>query len=114
MSLSCSCDFDPEPGNIVWYAPLDYSELSTPKRKRCCSCESLIDLGAVSARFERYKIAETEIEENIHGEEVPRAAWYMCEECADLYFSLTELGFCFFIGDNMRELAQEYAAMQVA
>ena len=111
MSLSCSCEWDPEPGDITWYPPNDYSLFDTNKRKRCCSCKELIEIGAISAKFNRSKTPDSDIEVNIYGEdgEVPRAPSYMCEHCADLYFSLDELGFCVNITDDMRDLAKEYA-----
>jgi len=110
MSLSCSCDYDPEPGMIIWYSPNDYSLLTTTKRKRCCSCNELIDKGSISTSFERYKIPDSEIEESIYGEggEIPMASKYMCERCSDLYFSINELGFCINLDDDMRDLVKEY------
>ena len=35
--------------------------------------------------------------------------WVMCETCIDLYFSLEDLGFCFYLGDNMHDLVKDYA-----
>ena len=37
--------------------------------------------------------------------------WYACEECSDMYFNLTELGFCINLPDNFRKLVREYADM---
>lgn len=98
MSISCDCDIDycPEPGDVIWYWPADYTELSTTRRCRCVSCKQLIDVGAVTAEFPRYKIPDSDIEERIYGEgaEILRASFYMCESCADIYFSILELGYC--------------------
>ena len=74
----------------------------------------MIDVGATVASFPRYKVPDTDVEEKIYGEdgEVPRAPHYLCEMCADLYFSLMDLGFeCIGPWEDMREMVQEYAAL---
>lgn len=111
MSLSCSCDFD---GDFDWYymRPEDYSTLKTKRRKRCSSCGDLIDIGAISTSFDCWRPPRDEMEERIHGEdgEVYTAPMRHCERCADLYFSLRELGFeCVGPDEDMRELVKEYA-----
>lgn len=114
MSLSCSYnDYEAEPGMKCWYYPEDYSKLETLRRKRCCSCGELIDKRSIVAKFVRYKVPENDIEINIYGEdgEVPLADHYMCERCADLYFSLEELGFYIQLGNDMRDLVKEYGEM---
>ena len=115
MSLSCDCDIDwyPDPGDVIGYPPDEYTILDTPRRKRCMSCKELIALGSQVGRFEHYKIPEGDIEERIYGDdgEVPRAPRYMCEACMDIYFSLTELGYC--ISDNnMRAALTEYQTLK--
>jgi len=59
----------------------------------------------------RRRFARDEIECDIYGEdgEIKLASDWMCEECSDLYFSLTELKYCVLPRDNMRELVAEYA-----
>lgn len=113
MPLSCDCDdWEPLPGQVAWFPPRDYSAFPQRRRIRCCSCKQLISAGDLCVCFERIKYAESDLEFTIYGEdgEIPRAPWYMCEECGDLYWSLSELGFCFGLGDvSMRELAREYA-----
>ena len=112
MPLTCSCDYDDDPAWYVWN-PNDYSEMPAFKRRRrCASCGELIDAGAVVAEFTRSRYARTYVEEEIYGDgpTVPMATQYLCEECADLYFSLVELGFtCVMPDENMRELVREYA-----
>lgn len=113
MSLSCSCDTDDD-CEWMYFSPSDYSTLNTTRRKRCKSCGTLIEVGAIVATFERKRYARTDIEERIYGEgecAIPLAEWYHCETCADLYFSLVELGFCVQPDDNMHELVREYAQM---
>jgi len=98
MTLSCSCEFD----DLEWFynSPTDYQTLDTVRRRRCYSCKNQIELGAITTKFESYRMPRTDIEERIYGDdgEVPMASKYMCEECSDLFFSLTELGYCFTLG----------------
>jgi hypothetical protein len=112
MSLSCTCS-DNDDAEWYWYGPSDYSTLNTRRRKRCISCGTLIDVGAIVARFERNRCPQNDIEEKIYGEgpTIPMAERYHCESCADQYFNLTELGFCVYPEDSMRDLVREYAAM---
>lgn len=112
MTLSCAYD-DNGDGDWWYHYPDDYTTM--PKfraRKRCCSCHDLIDAATTSVKFECFKRAGYEsISERIYGEgaEIPMADRWMCERCADLYFSLVELGYCYFMGDDVREMAREYA-----
>lgn len=112
MGLTCACDGDVEPGMTVAYGPDDYEPLSANRRQRCMSCNELIDLGAIAAKVPRVRIPESAIECRIYGEdgEIPVAAKWMCERCADIYFSLEELGYCPNPYDDMRELTRDYAA----
>lgn len=112
MSLSCSC-YD---SDFAWYfdRPIDFTTLQTKKRKRCKSCNKLINVGSTCLRFTRYKYPETEIEERIHGggSEISLASYYHCETCGEQYFNLSELGFCIDIEDNMFELLREYQELK--
>lgn len=107
MTLSCYCDSD-----MDWwhYGCDDYSTLVAKRGRRCVSCKRWIKPGATVARFERARISASDIEWRIYGDEVPMPPLFMCEGCADLYFSLDELGFCISLGGkSMRELVKEYA-----
>jgi len=108
--LSCECDYEPEPGDIWWYQPNDYTSYSSKRRTKCCSCGEKISKDDLVTAFERYKVPDTDIEVKIYGEdgEVPRAYWYMCEKCSDIMFSLSELGFCIDIRQKMQNLLKEY------
>jgi len=112
MSLSCHCDYDGdwEPGQVIWYSPSDYSELQTSTRKRCTSCKSMIEKGSIVGEIHRYQVPDDEIQERIYGEdgEIPRASKYMCEECCDIFFSLSDLGFCEQPGEDQHQLLNEY------
>ena len=110
MPLTCGCDYDDD-YDWVYYSPSDYSVLKHGRRKRCSSCKTLVDVGSVIAVFECFRKPKWEVEENIYGEdgEVPLADKILCEECADIYFSLRELGFeCVSPEENMRCLAKEH------
>ena len=110
--LTCYCDWDAEPGSHFSYYPVDYSTLDTKTRKRCSSCGTMIKIGATVAKFPRFRVPATDVEVSIYGEdgEIPLAPHYHCEPCADLFFSLAELGFeCIASTENMRELVREYA-----
>jgi hypothetical protein len=113
MSLSCSCDR----GEDGWYylPPEDYTHLDTKRSRKCCSCKTVIRIGELCAKFERETNPDADsVDWRIYGDEKPLASWFMCERCADLYFSITELGFCITIGGadgDMREMVKEYAAI---
>ncbi len=115
MSLSCECDTDwyPEPGDTFWYWPEDYSILKGKRRCRCVSCKQLIDLGSLVGVFPRVKVPSGDIEERIYGEdgEIPRAPFIMCECCTDIYFSITELGYCI-SGWDMKKALEEYHTLR--
>jgi hypothetical protein len=45
--------------------------------------------------------------------ELPLAPYFLCETCADLWFSLYELGFeCVSPDENIRHVVADYASMQ--
>ena len=115
MSLSCDCGSD----DFDWYYETlgDFTALNTRTRKRCCSCNDLIDKNATCLEFPRYRHPQDDIEERIHGDdgEIPLATWHMCEPCGDQYMNLTALGFCVDLGqDNMFDLLKEYQEMRKA
>jgi hypothetical protein len=60
--------------------------------------------------LERERGVCSDVEASIFGDDalVPLADWWMCERCADLFYSLIELGFCVMLGDDMRDLVKEY------
>jgi hypothetical protein len=110
MSLSCDCDWYPEPGDTWVDAPYDFAELDTSRRKRCKSCNHLIDIGSLALKFDRYKVPDTDAEVRIYGEEgeIPIAPYYLCESCGDIYMSLSELGFCLNMTESMKEQLEQY------
>lgn len=110
MSLSCYCSDEGE----WWYMePSDYSMMPQFRaRKRCASCEQLIPHGSTVLRFECFREWRGEIEERIFGDDgVQTADRWMCETCGDLYYSLTDLGYCYYMGDDVRKMVREYAEL---
>ena len=103
MPLTCYCD---DNGDYEWYyvPPYDYCETpNAGNRKRCKSCRKLIGHGALAAKWERVKY---DYDEN----EIIISPWWHCEQCADLYYSLYELGFtCIAPDENVRELVKLYS-----
>ena len=93
MAISCSCD---DGDHEWWYiADNDYSKLATSRRQHCVSCRTLIDIGAIVLRMCNERGTVNEIEEAIYqGENIQLADTFLCETCADLFFSITEAGYC--------------------
>ena len=114
MPLTCYCGDD----DYEWYATYggDYQEMRAfSRRRRCASCRELIDPGTLVLEFSRRCSPRSYIEERIYGDgpTVPLAPMWHCERCADLFFSLTELGYgCISPDENMTELVAEYAQIQ--
>lgn len=107
MSLSCECNTDYDYG-YYYTQPNDYSNLQTKRRKRCMSCNGLIDIGAICLIFPTWRSPNSDIEERIYGDEVGLADKYMCEDCGDIFFNLVNLGFCINTGIPMKEQLREY------
>lgn len=116
MSLVCGCDteWEPEPGDWCWDGVKDYQPLPFKKRKRCCSCGGMIEIGSPAVEHTRSKVPDTDIEVKIYGEDgmIPVASDWMCERCGDLYFSLEEIGYCVNPREDMRRLVREHVAIQ--
>ncbi len=110
MPLSCDCDFDG--GDYSWYfvVPVDYSILETKRRRRCWSCKELIDIGAVVNQYFTHRPPKYDVEIKIYGEdgEICMQTRYHCECCADLAWSLHELGFCWSPDEDQHELVKQY------
>ena len=106
--LSCNCDYDDDDFDEFYYEPNNYSFFKKFRRKRCISCQELIEYNSLVAEFKRFRIPHSEIEERIYVDFVPLAAHYMCEACTDIYFNLRDLGFCVDIWENMNDVLEEY------
>jgi len=109
MSLYCSCpEWNREPGTWEYYPPNDFTKLKTKRRKRCQSCNMLIDIGADCIKFRRNRAPYNEIERDIKGDEIAIAPLYMCEACGEIYLNLEDAGYCFNPCDDMNDCLREY------
>ncbi len=114
MGLSCDCDFE-WAGEGWAFTDTIETELNAIRRKRCCSCNKLIENHTPILKFLRVRYPKDDTEIKIYGEEelIDMSPWYMCETCSDLYWSLDELGYCVIVGaESMQELVQEYAQIK--
>jgi len=112
MTLSCSCsEFDRDYGSWCYYPPEYFTVFKEYRRKRCSSCNELIDIGADCLDFYRTRAPYTEIEENIMGEDIEMASLYFCESCGEIYLNLSSIGYCFSPTDNMQDHLKEYWAL---
>ncbi len=105
--LSCSCDIN---FDSWYYMPPDFhfKTLIHKRRKRCCSCENLIEINALCVEFDRYRPPISDIEERICGDEVGLASWFMCEPCGEIYYNLNDIRYCMYLGDDMRDNLKNY------
>ena len=112
MSLSCSCqEWDGD--GWAFYGATDFKKFEASRRKRCCSCKVLIDIGTDALEFERFRYPISQIEEDIYGNggEITLASYWMCEKCGEIYLNLDDLGFCVDITEKMSDLLKEYQEM---
>ena len=110
VSLSCECsDWDGE-GWAYWKSS-DFIEFKRNRRKRCCSCKEMIEIGSLCVEFERFRLPISEVEERIVGGEdvgVPLASYLMCEKCGEIFMNLDYLGYCIDITENMNDYLERY------
>lgn len=95
-----------------WY---DAQPITIPvlgRRKRCCSCGEFCKPLSDGASIERFRAPISEVEHDIYGDGIVGIAyWWYCEDCYGLDLALTELGFGYMLGDDLRELVKvEYKA----
>ena len=116
MPLTCGYSVDEEDAEFYWYEPTDYKAPPPGRRRRCRSCQELIDNepGALALEFQRERYPNHDVEIKIYGEgcEIPMASWWLCEPCGDLYFSLVEMGYCGVPNENQHELLAEHHAIR--
>ena len=113
MSLSCSFDYDLEPGYTCWYVGDKWLKYDFKRAPKCCSCGNKIKdggFGKDALVFYRFKVPEHDVEISIYGEdgEIPRANWYMCFECGWRYRALESAGYAIDIRKDMRPLFLEH------
>ncbi len=92
MALSCSCD-------------LDYGILCVRIKEVTCrtprTCESCGKNLSVLDRMYMYSMFD-------HDEMSPSRPIFFCEECGDLAETLSELGFCYNLGEGIRDQWFDY------
>jgi phospholipase C len=82
------------------------------RRRRCASCGRLINHDEEAVFFDRVRAPKSDIEERIHGEEVPIAPLWHCEDCASIYVNLYELGYnCMDPSQPVQDYLKEYWEM---
>lgn len=96
---ACGCHYDFDPSDVdEWYEySLDNFKVLPPRRcrVRCKECGRFIEHGAEVFEFERFRHAKSEVEVKIHDDNpIPMASWYHCMECAGIFLSLVEHGYC--------------------
>ena len=126
MSLTCDtgCEFELNPGDVVYDDyPKNITSLEEPSsifkvrkrkssRKRCMSCHEMINFGDDVAKFDRYKVPETEMEKRIYGDagddsRIPLASRYLCFVCASKWMNLESIGYAVY-PENARGDFEEY------
>lgn len=109
MGLTCGVYGDIDGADWWLYEPSDEVPLVTKRSRKCCSCDGKISVGETARKVRRFRPATDWEECRGLGDEVEIAAWYLCEICGDLSESLTELGFCYDLGDGQESLQQQIA-----
>ena len=114
MTLTCTCgEYDGDSGGWAFIPAEDFVKFEGKRRKRCSSCNELIEIGADSLRFSRWRSPCSIVEEHIYGSdgEVTIAPLHMCEKCGEIYLNLTEAGYCLSPDNDMREHMKDYWEM---
>lgn len=123
MSLSCSCDYDYDcvPGDWNYIInDHDFVRLSTLKRKRCCSCKDLINIGSLCLIHQRSRYPYDQLESRKKLSQdledalcqdplIPIANHYQCERCGEIFLNLVAAGYqCLSPSEDMEESLKEY------
>ena len=110
MSVNCWCYTDDAE---YWFCHTgEFDVLETSRRKRCHACRVLIDIGADCGILSCTRAPLSDIDEAIHGDEIPMANKYLCEECYGLLLSVEEYGGCVMLekGEPLKDAVREWAA----
>lgn len=81
--------------------------LNTIRSRKCTSCEQRIKPKQTVLAIWRHRSPRNDIEERIHGDEVPLATYYYCEKCAALHEFITAMNRCYSLGDNLEKELEE-------
>lgn len=96
---ACGCHYDFDPSDVDdWWEYTDDNFKIFPhdrRRVRCKECGRFIDHGEECFEFRRFRHAKGPVEEKIHDDNpISMASWFHCMECAGLFLSLAEYGYC--------------------
>lgn len=105
MSFACGCDDWGDDAEWYWNGEKT-APLATKNSRHCRSCKEKLAPGTDVRIYARFRSPHSEIEQKIHGDEVPLAPWYLCLPCADLMDALSAVNVCV---DWTRPLADEVA-----
>lgn len=115
MSLFCGTDGDYDDPDSWWDWPQDEAPLATKRSRKCCSCGQRIRVGETARKVRRYRPATEWEEMRCFGDEIQLTDWYLCEVCGDLADSISELGFCYTLGDeSLKQQIAEYRETEAA
>jgi len=127
MPLTCSCDWDYEfePGewqfDSFWLENIDFEPFEGKKRKRCCSCGDLIDVGSPCIKHGRTRYPYTDAEARIscgyfdledamcNEPSIRMSDLVQCEKCGEIWLNLQSVGFeCLAPNECMPSMLIEY------
>lgn len=114
--LQCSCNYDPEPGDVMWECVGEVRPLERERATRCADCGDRIAPGDGALKVLRWKVPGSDIERRIYGEDYdhgpPRAPHYLCDQCGALFLGLERVtdGCCWFYRDT-RQAVEDYKGM---
>lgn len=106
MSVYCQCDFGDD---AEWYWDGEKTgKLAAKNSRRCRSCKEKLTPGTEVRILGRFREPQTDLEDRIHGAEVPLEPGYLCLPCADLWDALIAVNAC---PDWTRPFAEEVAEL---
>ena len=110
MSVTCACDYGYDGGSWWYEHDREFTVLKTRKRRRCWSCNELIDIGAECGILSRFRAPLSDVEESIYIDIVPLAPAHLCEECYGLLLSVEEAGGCVLLekGERLKDAVAEW------
>jgi len=95
MGLSCSCGGD---YGYYYFPPVDFSIMpERSRRTRCFSCGKFLNKNDEVLKFDCCR-----------GDDVEMAPKFYCSRCGEIYFNLSDIGYCITLGERMEDLLAEY------
>lgn len=109
MSISCTCDIDGGDGADWYWQPSSAPKpLETIRSRKCCSCKTKLKPGDMAQVLYRWREPGNDIEERIHGGEVPMTAWHRCPYCTALTEIVENHGACYAVDRNIQNQLIEH------